>query len=655
MKSRFTLLLCFACHMQNGPATFAGDQLIATGSVWSYLDNGSDQGTVWRNPAFDDSAWTTGPAQLGYGDGDEQTVVSFGGNSNNKYITTYFRHTFSVADPNAYQAIEVRVLRDDGAVAYINGVEALRTNMPSGTIDSLTLASSTVGGAEESAFQQFFVPVEMLNVGENVIAVEIHQRSATSSDISFDLEMIGDDGTPSLRRGPYIQRTTPDSTVVRWRTGIPADSVVRFGDAPDNLDQSVTINTPTTEHEVALSGLDPSTIYYYAIESNGTQLAGADADHRFTTSPPTGTFQPTSVWVLGDSGTANGNARAVRDAYYNYAGTDLADLWIMLGDNAYTDGTDSEYQAAVFDMYPTMLRRAALWPTLGNHDGHTSNSSDESGPYYDSFTLPRAGEAGGVPSGTEAYYSFDYANIHFVCLESFETDRSVNGPMLTWLQADLDATDQPWIIAFWHHPPYSKGSHNSDSSTEMIQMRENALPILEATGVDLVLAGHSHSYERSFLLDGHYDTSDTLDPETMILDSGDGSPGGDGAYSKTDLAHRGAVYAVAGSSGKTSNGPLNHPAMYVSLRRLGSMVLEIDGNRLDAAFLSGTGGIDDAFTIIKTLCPVDINNDGIVNTQDMLEFLNLWSAADPRADWNNDGTVNTQDVLAYLNSWAAGC
>ena len=182
--------------------------------------------------------------------------------------------------------------------------------------------------------------------------------------------------------------------------------------------------------------------------------------------------------MLGDSGTADANARAVRDAFVNFTGMQDPQLLLMLGDNAYLDGTDAEYQGAVFDMYPRFLRNAVLWPTLGNHDGHAADSASQSGPYYDIFTLPKSGEAGGVASGTEAYYSFDYGNIHFVCLESHETDRSPSGAMLTWLEADLQANDKPWLIAFWHHPPYSKGSHDSDTDGRMTDMRQNALPIL---------------------------------------------------------------------------------------------------------------------------------------------------------------------------------
>src|SRR5207249_1428430 len=258
--------------------------------------------------------------------------------------------------------------------------------------------------------------------------------------------------------------------------------------------------------------------------------------------------------------------------------------------------TDSQYQAALFNTYPTMLQKSVLWPTLGNHDGHSVDSGTQTGPYYDIFTLPRNAEAGGVASGTEAYYSFDYGNMHFIVLDSFDSDRSPGGAMMTWLETDLAATKQDWIIAFWHHPPYSKGSHDSDTETELIQMRQNALPILEQGGVDLVLAGHSHSYERSFLIDGHYGTSNTLVP-SMILDSGDGQPTGTGAYQKSTegpAPHQGAVYTVAGSSGHTSSGSLNHPVMFISLSVLGSLVLDVEGNRLDATFLDFNG--TDSFT-----------------------------------------------------------
>src|SRR2546425_3233331 len=404
--------------------------------------------------------------------------------------------------------------------------------------------------------------------------------------------------TVVVTRGPYLQTGSPSSVTVRWRTDVSTDSCVRYGTSLSSLTGQTCSSTSTTEHTVKLSSLSSNTQYYYSIGTSAGSIAG-DSTYFFLTAPTTGTAKATRIWVLGDAGTASSSQRAVRDAYYNFTGSRHTDLWLMLGDNAYSDGTDSEDQGAVFDMYPTMLRKSVLWPTFGNHDSHSADSSSQSGPYYDIFTLPKSGEAGGVASGTEAYYSFNYANIHFVCLDSSDVDRSPTGAMLTWLKADLAANTQQWLIAYWHHPPYSKGV-DSDTNSTLAQMRQYANPILESYGVDLVLSGHSHSYERSYLLDGHYGVSSTL-TSAMIVDAGDGRVDGNGAYQKPVVLtpHKGAVYTVAGSSGMTGGGSLNHHAMYISLNVLGSLVLDINGNQLDAKFLTSSGSVPDHFTIMK--------------------------------------------------------
>lgn len=404
----------------------------------------------------------------------------------------------------------------------------------------------------------------------------------------------------ALKRGPYLQTPTASSMVLKWSTDVATDSVVKFGNAPTDLTSTVSTPALTTEHEVTVTGLAPNTRYYYSIGSSRETLSGGDTGHFFTTAPAPGTEKATRIWVIGDSGTANANAAAVRDAYKNYTGGSVTDLWLMLGDNAYEDGTDKEFQAALFDTYPELLRTIPVWPAFGNHDGRTADSVTQSGAYYDIFSLPANAEAGGVASGTEAYYSFDYANIHFISLDSAESDRSPAGAMMTWLENDLAANGKDWVIAFWHHSPYTKGSHNSDEEKILIEMRENALPILEAHGVDLVLSGHSHSYERSHLIAGHYGASGTLN-NAAIVNDGDGREDGDGAYEKTGGSggNTGTVYVVAGSAGKLGKGKLDHPAMAVSLSKRGSMVLKVNGPRLDAIFLDSGGNIGDSFTIVK--------------------------------------------------------
>ncbi len=407
----------------------------------------------------------------------------------------------------------------------------------------------------------------------------------------------------NVTRGPYLQIGTPHSIIVKWRTDIFTDSQVKIGNSPGNLDMTFDNLLSTTEHEVLVDGLAPDTEYYYSIGSSESMLAGNDSSYFFLTSPQTGTDKPTRIWVLGDSGTKDDSARAVRDAYYNFTGERHTDLWLMLGDNAYDNGTDGEYQKAVFEnMYENMLRKSVLWPTLGNHDDNTSSTPGPN-PYFDIFTLPTNGEAGGVASAAEAYYSFDYGNIHFVVLNSTTSSfGNANSAMRTWLEEDVLLNDKLWTIAFWHHPPYSKGSHDSDAEGLSIMMRENALPILESAGVDLVLTGHSHSYERSYLINGHYGKSNTF-AESMKIDAGDGRPNGDGIYEKDvaeSMANKGTVYIVSGSSGVARvQGNLDHPAMVTSFSQLGSLVLDIDRNLLQAKFIDDKGNIDEYFTIKK--------------------------------------------------------
>jgi hypothetical protein len=643
-------LLCLCAFL---PAVLADQTLVPTGSVWRYLDNGSDQGTGWRAPAFDDSGWAWGPAQLGYGDGDEVTTVSYGANSSAKYITTYFRKSFTVADAAAFTGLNLRVLRDDGVVVYLNGTEIYRNNLPTGTISYTTLAPTAISGTEESTtFLSSSPGTGVLVTGNNVLAVEIHQQSGTSSDISFDLELTGvTPGQPSVTRGPYLQKSTPGSMTFRWRTSAATDSRVRYGTSLANLDQTAASATATTEHSVTLSDLTPNALYYYAVGNAAGDLVNG-ADYFFYTPPPVGTVQPMRFWVLGDAGTGTSGQLAVRNTFYNFAGTRYTDLILLLGDNAYSNGTDAEYQAKHFNIYQTMLRSTASFSTVGNHDtASLSNPDINTTPYFLMFDHPTAGEGGGVPSGTEKYYSFNYGNIHFVCLDSMTSDRSVNGAMLTWLDQDLAQNTADWLIAFFHHPPYSKGSHNSDTEGQLIDMRANALPILEDYGVDLVLSGHSHSYERSFLLDGHYGLSGTL-TVAMKLDAGSGREDGTGAYAKADTgpgAHQGAVYVVPGSAGQISDGTLNHPAMFVSLNQLGSFVLDVNGQRLDAKFITDTGTTNDHFTLVKGPqgnLPPSIGITSPAEGATLLEGSTILITAEAL---DSDGTVTAVDFYADGN------
>jgi hypothetical protein len=400
----------------------------------------------------------------------------------------------------------------------------------------------------------------------------------------------------SLTRGPYLQVGTPTSIVVRWRTDAAVVGRVRFGIAADRMEASVSEDAATTEHRVRLDGLTPATRYWYAVGSATGDLA-AGGECSFSSAPGTGAPAPTRIWAIGDFGNGGEGELRVRDSYVAYGNGRPIDVWIMLGDNAYENGLEQEYQAHVFDVYRDLLRSTPVWPAIGNHDTAQDPNPPPTIAYFRAFDNPQRGEAGGVPSGTNRYYSFDHGNVHLLCLDSMTSSRAKDGAQAKWIAADLAATKQRWIIAYWHHAPYTKGSHDSDREVELLEMRQGIVPALEAGGCDLVVCGHSHVYERSRLIDGHYGDSSTF-AAANVLDTGDGR---EPPYAKQPGPHHGTVYVVAGCAGKFGGAMGRHPAMPFALNGVpGSFVIDVAGDRLDAAFIDFQGRPRDRFAISKT-------------------------------------------------------
>ena len=176
--------------------------LIAKGSRWRYLDTGVPPEDNWITAEFDDSLWLEGPAQLGYGEGDEATRIRFGDDPGDKHITTWFRRTISLDDFGRFDELKLLLQSDDGAVVYLNGHEVVRFNLPEGEItpETTTLRSYDPG------FLPYDVNPDELQDGDNIIAVEIHQSRPNSSDVSFDLELTGIEPEETNSR-PFVSLT----------------------------------------------------------------------------------------------------------------------------------------------------------------------------------------------------------------------------------------------------------------------------------------------------------------------------------------------------------------------------------------------------------------------------------------------------------------
>jgi hypothetical protein len=418
-----------------------------------------------------------------------------------------------------------------------------------------------------------------------------------------------------ITRGPYLQLAREDGITIAWRAdaalGNPKVVYQREGSDETSTCAGAAIlireklsGAPagTVQYEATLGGLQPGTTYRYALLDGDATLTPSDSEYHFTTHPPSGKATPARIWVVGDSGTGQAHQMLVHRAMVDYTAEQKRplDLYLHVGDMAYGQGTDEQFQTKFFKPYQETLRNTVCWASLGNHEGHSSNGERGAGPFFDAYVCPTKGEAGGVPSGSESFYSFNYGDIHLICLNSHDIDRSPNGAMAKWLVRDLAAAKSRWIVGFWHHPPYTKGTHDSDSEVQLVEMRKFIMPILENGGVDLVLSGHSHIYERSMLIDGAYATPTTA--KGAILDDGDGNPEGDGAYLKSGetTPRNGTVAVVTGHGGALGrNAKGISPVMRSIVLDHGSTIVDIDGDTLTGVMLDLRGKERDRFAIVK--------------------------------------------------------
>ncbi len=406
----------------------------------------------------------------------------------------------------------------------------------------------------------------------------------------------------------FLQQVSSSSAIIKWRG---EQNAVWYGTKKQDLSRRKNAEQERSHKLVFLDKLRPDTRYYYSFE----RAALAEAVMSFTTAPLKGALPSdgnTHIWLLGDSGTATekshgqlphqGKAIDVMNGFLKYneaqANNEPLDLLLLLGDNAYLEGTDAQWQGAFFDIYKDIIHSVGTWPTIGNHEmgvgapfdvcmfrrlpacekgplmlhmGGISTSADPDSydsdgdgpdayglPYLDIFSLPSRGELGGVPSGTEQYYALDYGNVHIISLDSqlSNRDKDQRAAMRDWLIDDLSANQQDWTIVIFHHPPYSKGSnHDSDREQNEIDMREHFNSVFEDYGVDAVYSGHAHSYERSWYVKGHHGKSETFDPTSQTLLNAQGEPSmGQAGETYPQLNNNGAddraVYTVAGNAGK---------------------------------------------------------------------------------------------------------
>ena len=447
-----------------GSALWADQVIVPTGSNWKYLDNGSNQGTAWRGTSFSDASWASGNAELGYGDGGEATVVSYGSNSSAKYATTYFRKTVNITDASLFTSYSLQIKRDDGVVIYVNGTEVYRNNMPTGTIAYNTWASTAVSD-DGASFTTVSLPTTGFVTGSNVIAVEIHQSGGTSSDISFDLGLTGIGGGASANEVVYqwSGAAQPTSAVVVAKM-TSASTTCRLVVSTSSsltspiLSPSVTASSSNNlMAKTTVTGLTPNTTYYYAIQSGGVTDNSSDDIGMFKT-PASGAF---SYKFTVGSCAVNSNHEI-----YTLMNAKAPLFHLSTGDIHYANPNSSTdinvhrlpYEQNMLSQAPSrnFFKNTAMAHVWDDHDycGNNSNGSSvgrtnarlsfqEYVPHY-----PLAAGTGNVP----IYQAFTVGRIRFILtdLRSERTSSTILGAtQKAWFKTEcLNAKANNQIIAW---------------------------------------------------------------------------------------------------------------------------------------------------------------------------------------------------------------
>ena len=472
----YSFLFCLIVQSISAQAT-----LISAGSPWKFLDNGSNQGTSWKDKSFNDATWASGNAQLGYGDGDESTIVSSGPSATNKYITTYFRKTFEIAKVAEYVTYNLNVKRDDGVVVYVNGVEVYRDNMPAGAVTYTTQASipCTDDGATFLTKNLTLAQSNFVD-GTNTIAVEIHQDLAINpaQDMSFDFSLIGN-GKPTidLKHIRWGSSVNPlEGLTITWRNKGTADKI-KWGYTPA-YEKGVFAAEMRAGYEdkffkYTFVSVEPNATIYYKLYD-----AVADAwtiGKKYSVAPPVNSPN-FSFLAIGDSR----SGLSVWNQISTLAETKKANFTIFNGDIVDDGGANSEWNDW-FDNGKTFIDNNLVFHALGNHDAASIPT------YSNIFEFPKSAPV----NGTNLYYSFTYGDAVFISLNS---EDPAGEKQYKWLLSTLEANkDKKWKIIFFHKPFYTIGTH----SGEMDAYFKTWWKAFDDYGVDFVVNGHDHMYERS--------------------------------------------------------------------------------------------------------------------------------------------------------------
>ena len=478
-----------------------GETLVGDYSTWKYLEGtkeASNPPNTWRMLDFDDALWKEGRSgfSIGYGRYDAPTILW---EMPGKYHSLFLRKKFTLQDTEWIKSLVMRVDYRDGFVAYLNGTEIARRGLagePCQAVPFNALATLHYRGNPELIDLESYKM--LLERGENILAIQAHDDAINSYGFAFHVELLA-----NIVRGPVIESTTTTDTKIAWQTLKPTTSVVEYGPTTA-LGQQIESEILTTDHVLQLIGLKPNATYHYRVGGVAEDIPRFSKTTSFKTLKPSG---PVRLMLLGDSGSGNllqhKFAKVIRD--------NQPDAILHAGDIVYNfkSGPPNYYpDFRHFSVYEEHMKSVPYFTTIGNHELYFGDTA-----YLNTFHLPTNNlpSLGLKPpnleypfSGTEHFYSFDVGDVHVSVLynpwyafHNFSKDTN----QLHWLTNDLATTSKPWKLLLGHFPVASSASHgwsdyNANALPDTIDFGNTIYPIVSKYKVDLMLAGHSHTFEK---------------------------------------------------------------------------------------------------------------------------------------------------------------
>ncbi len=491
--------------------------LVNRGSTWKYLDDGSDQGSTWREADFDVSAWKEGAAPLGYPAGEVHgdfpgiaTVIGYGGDSKNKFATTYFRTTFNVEDVSKISSTGLITAGiDDSAIIYLNGTEIARVNLPEGQEIPYSAYVEDFGlnDSNESTNKTVQLGQEQMSLikeGENVLAVEVHQDRPSSSDVFLDLELksIYEAPTdPTLYQASHISFAPgADETQYNFSWYTPETTepgVIQYARVTDGNtkvfpeESAITVKANLAEassgnsaNEATITAIESSSTYVYRLGNGNGQWTGT---YSFNT-------QKTDSYnflFMGDPQIGSGGVESDTAGWVNTVNKAIekfpkTSFIYSAGDQVNNSNSEEEY---VGFFAPELLKKYPTATTIGNHD----NSS-----FYEyHFNTPNQNPAIGNSNNAGGDYYFTYGDTLIMNLNSNNKNAAEHAQFLK--ETVAANPNAKWKVLVFHHSIYSAANHSQESS--IIQLREDLVPTIDALDIDVVMSGHDHGYVRTYQME----------------------------------------------------------------------------------------------------------------------------------------------------------